>query len=102
MKGSICLVFGIAVAMRSEKILNLKVSDIEIKEAILVLHITKSKTNMPRMFDYSRAYSAKLPTIYICQNHHYNIWNIILVEHTLLSFFPNLRADERHNCKVLC
>lgn len=44
------MVFGVAGALRNEELLNLKVSDIEHKDTVLVVHITKTKTNRPRLF----------------------------------------------------
>ncbi|CAH1379311.1 unnamed protein product, partial [Tenebrio molitor] len=46
----VCTIFGIAGACRSDELIKLSIDDIEDKESILIVHITKSKTNKPRTF----------------------------------------------------
>ncbi|XP_044268814.1 uncharacterized protein LOC123013993 [Tribolium madens] len=57
----ICVVF--AGALRNEELLNLKVSDIEHKETILVVHIPKTKTNRPRLFVITPEFEGKVNSI---------------------------------------
>lgn len=55
--------FGIAGALRNEELLNLKVSDIEHKKTVLVVHITKTKTNRPRVFVITSEFEGKVKSI---------------------------------------
>lgn len=55
--------FGIAGNLRTEDLMNIKVSDIEHKQTILVVHITNTKTNRPRLFLIAPEFEGKVKSI---------------------------------------
>uniref|UniRef100_A0A6P7FF34 Uncharacterized protein LOC114329460 n=1 Tax=Diabrotica virgifera virgifera TaxID=50390 RepID=A0A6P7FF34_DIAVI len=59
----VCVILGIAGALRSEELINLKISDVENKDNILVVHIPKTKTNKPRMFVVTSEFEGKVKSI---------------------------------------